>query len=124
MRLEAAVPLAAPMPQDARPPSLAEWLRQGAPIGRKHHIEHTGVFLRRDKQIESNEVDYYSFAALHGWDNYLSVEDDPEHVQELLQAVQTGGFCAILEPAAAQKVVGTDTVPLNKLGVLTKAKTD
>ena len=60
-----------------------------------------------------------------GWSNYRSAEDDLEVCQGLLGRMVENGW-AVAAPTWEELIrqLGTDSIPINRLGLITKARQD
>ena len=71
---------------------LAQWLRQGAPLGIKQPIVNTGIF----PPVPAPKVDPKDVAAIAtdpaGWSNYISAVADPEVCRDVLNTMVDKGW--------------------------------
>ena len=102
---------------------LPGWLRRGAPIGILEDIECVGVF----PPVEPGEVRDPStlHSELAGWTNYVSAEDEPGIVMELLAAQERKHHCRFFNSYKdLTDYLGTDEAVLTKLALISKYKQD
>ena len=102
---------------------LPQWLRTGAPIGIKEHIETCGVFppVEDTAQMDPDELS----TNMAGWSNYASAESEPAVVMELLDAQAKKGHCRFFDSEAElAEFLGVETVVLSKLALISKPRPD
>ena len=102
---------------------LPQWLRTGAPIGIKEHIETCGVFPPVDDTAQRDPDDLSTNLA--GWTNYASAESEPFVVKKLLDDQAAKGHCKFFDSEAELiKFLGVESVVLSKLALISKPRAD
>jgi len=102
---------------------LAHWVKHGTPAGILDPVLASGIFPRVEP--DADIVDPDSLApSLLDWENYASVEDEPDIVWGLLDEHIRLGFVEVFDSIeAAEKALGAPLVP-SRLGMVTKARPD
>ena len=102
---------------------LALWVKHGTPAGILDPVLASGIFPRVEP--DADIVDPDSLApSLLDWENYASVEDEPDVVWGLLDEHIRLGFVEVFDSIeAAEKALGAPLVPA-RLGMVTKARPD
>ena len=98
---------------------LASWLREGAPAGVDLHPESVGIFPSAHEP-PSGEFDltYYCDESA----NYVSM-DDSDHGDDVLQELVDAGYVDnFMDPDAAQKALGVESIVTSKLALITTMK--
>ena len=103
---------------------LAQWIREGAPIGILREVESTGVFpivAEPEDRVPAEEFIRDHLAA----NNHASAADEADIVLNLLLEGKEKGHCRIFGSwEELANAVGTSSIVLNPFGLVTKVKDD
>ena len=103
---------------------LSEWLVHGAPMGAVREITRVGVFPP-DVKTEKRHPATLKTISLAGWVNYRSAEQEPDIVRSLLKEMLDAKWSAKHQSLeAAQRTLPAGKIKINKLGLVSKQKTD
>lgn len=105
---------------------IPSWLtpEEGAPLGFDNDIPVTGVFPPIDaSQAPADPGELVS--TLHGWSNYVSVEESLDVALGLVHSAAGNGFCRIFDDISRmQEFVGTSDITLQRLALISKLRAD
>ena len=105
---------------------VSKWAGGGAPLGIVHHLKPSPIFPKVDELAPASYLDIERISASpEGWTNYRSAEDDLEVCHDLLgRMVEKGWAVAVPTWGELTDQLGSDQIPINRLGLITKARPD
>ena len=103
--------------------AVAQWVRQGAPLGIEQKIACHGVFpVSSEKGPERESEEATTYLTRGDLINYASVEEDKVHAREELQRYEANGYMRRLTVEEANE--GFKRRTLSKLGLILKERED
>ena len=105
---------------------LAGGVEAGAPLGIRNHMSPSGIFPALADAAPVSEAAMHGISAdPAGWENCRSAENDLPTCTALLDhMVQSGWAVRCRSHAHLLRELGVETTPLNRLGLISKARPD
>ncbi len=105
-------------------PHVADWVKDGAPLGISRPVPSSGIFppvpgAAPTSTLSDIVTDFDAFV------NYSSAEESPEVCLDLLRKMTSRGWAVELpDLRAAHKFLGTHSLTFNRLALITKERPD